>query len=106
MTYLLPDQPEAYVFINDNTKPITKQQKKNGPQIEFAPGENRDLSNWIKSPNFDTVAFFWLRYDGKNGIDTEREMALTKSRYYDHRIDNQSPNGLKLPNTFLLLNSI
>ena len=98
MTYLLPDQPEAYVFINDNTKPITKQQKKNGPQIEVAPEKT--------SPNFDTVAFFWLHYDGKNGIDTEREMALTKSRYYDHRIDNQSPNGLKLPNTFLLLNSI
>ena len=50
--------------------------------------------------------FFWLHYDGKNGIDTEREMALTKSRYYDHRINNQNPNGLKLPNTFLLLNSI
>ena len=98
MTCLLPDQPEAYVFINDTTKPITKQQKKNGPQIEVAPEKT--------SPNFDTVAFFWLRYDGKNGIDTEREMALTKSRYYDHRIDNQSPNGLKLPNTFLLLNSI
>ena len=90
-TCLLPDQPQANVFINDSGKTVSKKQKSNGPCIEVAPGENRDLSDWIRQHNFDTTAFFWLHYNGSNGINTERSVALTTARYYDQRVCNQNP---------------
>ena len=50
---MLPEQPEANVFTNDTDKTISKKQKSDGPCIEVAPGEDRDLSDWIRQHNFD-----------------------------------------------------
>ena len=95
VTCILPEQPQANVFINDSDETVKKKKKKNGPDIEVAPGENRDLSDWIRQTNFDVIAFFFLHPTGKNGIDEKRKVALTKARYIDQRINNQNSQWAK-----------
>ena len=80
-----PNQPEGNVFINKTSKIVKKQKKKDGPCIEVAPGEDRELSLWWRKPNFDSDTFFWLHFDGSNGADQERMIKLTKVRYYGQR---------------------
>ena len=95
VTCILPEQPEGNVFVNDTNETVKKRQKRNGPYIEVAPGENRDLSDWIRQIDFDVIAFFFLHPTGKNGIYQKREVPLTKARYIDQRINNQNSQWAK-----------
>ena len=74
VTCILPEQPEGNVFVNDTNETVKKSKKQNGPCIEVAPGEDRDLSDWIRQIDFDVIAFFFLHPTGKNGIYQKREV--------------------------------
>ena len=63
-TVVVPEEPANNIFINTTKKKIKKRIRKNGPVIEIAPGEQKDVQgNWYSTDNtFDICAFQWLYF--------------------------------------------
>ena len=78
------------IFINKTKKKIKKRIRKNGPVIEIAPGEQKDVrGNWYTTDDtFDTCAFPEKHPDGKYGLRAKRIIKLNEKAYFNQRVLN------------------
>ena len=84
VTAILPENLEDKLIVNSTQKKMTKTVKKDKKltSIEVAPGENKIPSDWLRDPNFDVDAFFYLHPDGKHGLKAKRKIDLTPLKYF------------------------
>ena len=87
VTSLQPEQIQNNVMVNTTGDTIFKKTSKESPiSYEYAPGEGKVPSNFLRSEDIDTTGFVRYHCDGKYGWKYEREKKLSGSQYFSTRV--------------------
>ena len=87
VTSLQPEQIQSSVMVNTKEETVFKKTSKDSPlSYEYAPGEGRIPSNFLRSADIDTTGFVRYHCDGKFGWNYDRPVKLSAHKYFSTRV--------------------
>ena len=77
-----------FLLVNTSGEPLKKRPRRSSNFVhEFAPGERKKATNWIRDENHDTKGFPCLFHDGKCGLnDKNRKRKIPAKQNFCQKV--------------------
>ena len=81
-----------FLLVNTSGEPLKKRPRRSSNFVhEFAPGERKKATNWIRDENHDTKGFPCLFHDGKCGLnDKNRKRKIPAKQNFCQKVLNKN----------------